>query len=234
MKKILYILFLFALLSSCSSGDNNKNTTSSIYDNGIPTITPGGQITVDTLVSFLRHFGKLNVCERTLRGDIIINDTLKIKKLLGKSYPRFLDKYTNRILKVPYDVNVKIGFDINEIASSIKVDGENCFIASKPTPKIDITGIDVRFDQEYREIGITRWDIDNMEFSSNWQSANVNERIQKIILNDRRDEFIDAVLTEAVTTILNGVRNRYQNINFRFDSSDPTPIFNEIPNPVIE
>lgn len=218
-------LILMLFISACSSGGKGNNP---------PTVTEGGKITKDTLVSYIRHYGKLNVCKRTLRQEIIINDTSKIKKLLGKAFPRWLDEYTDRILKVPYDVYVEIGFDVNEIAFSIKEEGSEEFTATKPTPIVDITGIYIRFDEELRKIGLLRWDISDEEFTSAWQAANVPELIKSQIAKNRKDEFLDAVVSEAVSTILNSVRNHYQNIDFKFEKTEKDPTFNEIPNPIID
>lgn len=218
-------LFMMLFISACSSGGNGNNP---------PIVTEDGKITKDTLVSYIRHYGKLNVCKRTLRQEFIINDTSKIKKLLGKAFPRWLDEYTDRILKVPYDVYVEIGFDVNEIAFSIKEEGSEVFTATKPTPIVDITGIYIRFDEELRKIGLLRWDISDEEFTSAWQAANVPALIKSQIAKDRKDEFLDAVVSEAVSTILNSVRNRYQNIDFKFEKTEKEPTFNEIPNPKID
>ena len=220
-------LFLMLFVCFCSSNNGGTPTAGSI-------VTDGGKVTKDTLVSFIRHYGKLNVCKKTLRQEIIINDTSKIKKLLGNAFPRWLDEYTDRILKVPYDVYVEIGFDVNEIAFSIKEEGTSEFTATKPTPIVDITGIYIRFDEELRKIGLLRWDISDEEFSSAWQDANVPALIKSQITKNRKDEFIDAVVSEAVSSILNSVRNRYRTIDFRFESAEKDPTFNEIPNPIIE
>lgn len=222
-------LFLMLYVSACSSNNGGGTPT------GGPIKTEGGNVTKDTLVSYIRHYGKLNVCKRTLRQEIIINDTSKIKKLLGKAFPRWLDEYTDRVLKVPYDVYVEISFDVNEIAFSInKEEGSEVFTATKPTPIVDITGIYIRFDEELRKIGLLRWDISDEEFTSAWQAANVPALIKSQIAKDRKDEFLDAVVSEAVSTILNSVRNRYQNIDFKFEKTEKDPTFNEIPNPIID
>ena len=154
--------------------------------------------------------------------------------MLENAFPSWLDEYTDRILKVPYDVYVEIGFDVNEIAFSIKEEGTSEFTATKPTPIVDITGIYIRFDEELRKIGLLRWDISDEEFSSAWQDANVPALIKSQITKNRKDEFIDAVVSEAVSSILNSVRNRYRTIDFRFESTEKDPTFNEIPNPIIE
>ena len=221
----LVALLLMLSVAACSSGGNGNNP---------PIVTSGGKITKDTLVSFIRHYGKLNVCKRTLRQEIIINDTSKIKKLLGKAFPLWLDEYTDRVLKVPYDVYVEIGFDVNEIAFSIKEEGSEEFTATKPTPIVDITGIYIRFDEELRKIGLLRWDISDEEFTSAWQAAKVPELIKSQIAKNRKDEFLDAVVSEAVSSILNSVRNRYQSIDFKFEKTEKDPTFNEIPNPIID
>ena len=225
---LIAILFLVAIIiPSCSSGDSTNSKTP-------PIVTSGGKVTRDTIVSYIRHYGKLNVFKKTLRQEIIINDTSKIKKLLGDYYPLFLDKYTNRILKVPYDVNATIGFDIGEIAMSVKEIDENKFTVAKPTPIVDITGILIRFDQEYRDIGTIRFDIESEEFNSAWQAANVPEQIKNQIAKERKDEFIDAVLAQTLGDILSAVRQRYPKIDFKFETEEKIPTFNEIPTPKIE
>lgn len=221
----LALLMLF--ISSCSSGDNNNSKTP-------PIVTSGGKITRDTLVSFIRHFGKLKVFEKTLRQEIIINDTSKIKKLLGTFYPLWLDKHTNRILKVPFDVYVSISFDIGEIALSVKETGDGKFSVPKPTPIVDITGIIVRFDQEYRDIGTIRFDIDDEEFDAAWQAANVPDMITTQIAKEQKDEFVDVALNEAVSDIINRIKKRYQSIDFKFEQEEQVPVFSEVPTPKIE
>lgn len=219
-------ILLMLIVLGCSSGDPKPT----------PPIPNGGEdnqvvikVTRDTLVSYLRHYGKLNVCKRTLRQEIEINDTSKIKKLLGKYYPMYLDKFTDRYLKVPYDVYVEIGFDINEIANSIKEIEQGHFTASRPTPIVEITGIYVRFDQELRKIGLTRWDIGNDEFAAAWEAANIPELIKSQVEGKRKDEFIDAVVMNTVSSVLNSVRNQYQGIEFNFEQTEQTPKFSEIP-----
>ena len=213
-------VLLMVIAYGCSSGGggNSNNSTP-------PLVPQGGKVTRDTLVSYIRHYGKLNVLKTTLRQEIIINDTSKIKKFLGDAYPLWLDKYTNRILKVPYEVNVEIGFDLGEIALSVKELGEKEFTVAKPTPIVEITGILIRFDQEYRDIGLTRWNITDEEFNAAWQSANVPELIKTQIAKERKDEFLDAVLAQTVSDILRSVRNRYQDIDFRFEPAEKEPTF---------
>jgi len=227
-KSIITIVsvLLMVIAYGCSSGGGNNSNNSTP-----PLVT---QVTRDTLVSFIRHYGKLNVLKTTLRQEIIINDTSKIKKFLGDAYPLWLDKYTNRILKVPYEVNVEIGFDLGEIALSVKEKGEKEFTVAKPTPIVEITGILIRFDQEYRDIGLTRWNITDAEFNAAWQSANVPELIKTQIAKERKDEFLDVVLAQTISEILSSVRNRYQDIDFKFEPAEKEPTFNEIPNPKIE
>lgn len=226
--QLLAPLILMLFISACSSsGSDNSGNTPSI-------VTSGGVITKDTLVSFIRHYGKLNVNDKTLRGEVIINDTSKIKKILGSYYPLFLDKYTNRILKVPYEVFVSIGVDISEIAFSIKDNGDGSFTASTPTPIITVTGIYIHFDQEYRDIGLIRSDISDNEFNSAWQAANVAETIKNQITKERKEEFIDETVSDAVSNILNQVRNRYKSIEFKFNQEDKTPTFDELPKPIIK
>ena len=222
-------LILMLFVSACSSSSNGGSNGNA----GTPIVTSDGKITTDTLVTFIQHYGKLNVCKRELRREITINDTSKIKKLLGGYYPNFLDKITNRILIVPYDIYVSISFDLGEITSSIREDGSGVFFASKPTPIVDVTGIYIRFDEEYRDIGTIRLDITDAEFSAAWRSENVPDLIKQQIA-DRKDEFLDAAVLEAVSSILNSVRNRYRNIEFKFESTEKAPTFNEIPNPIIE
>ena len=221
-------LFIMLFISACSSSNGGGTPT------GGPIVAEGGKVTRDTLVSFIRHYGKLNVLKTTLRQEIIINDTSKIKKFLGDAYPLWLDKYTNRILKVPHEVNVEIGFDLGEIALSVKEKGEKEFTVAKPTPIVEITGILIRFDQEYRDIGLTRWNITDAEFNAAWQSANVPELIKTQIAKERKDEFLDVVLAQTISEILSSVRNRYQGIDFKFEPAEKEPTFNEIPNPKIE
>ena len=156
-------LFIMLFISACSSSNGGGTST------GGPIVTEDGKVTRDTLVSFIRHYGKLNVRNITLRQEIDINDTSKIKKLLGDYYPLWLDKHLNRILKVPYEATVTIGFDLGEIALSVKETGENKFSVSKPTPIVDITNLIIRFDQEYRDIGTLRSDIETGEFNAAWQ-----------------------------------------------------------------
>ncbi|MBQ9214324.1 MAG: hypothetical protein IJ150_10360, partial [Bacteroidales bacterium] len=201
---------------------------------GGPIVTEDGKVTRDTLVSFIRHYGKLNVRNITLRQEIDINDTSKIKKLLGDYYPLWLDKHLNRILKVPYEATVTIGFDLGEIALSVKETGENKFSVSKPTPIVDITNLIIRFDQEYRDIGTLRSDIETGEFNAAWQEKNVPERIKSEISKERKDVFIDAVLNENINNILSSVKKRYQGIDLNFESAEREPVFSEIPKPIIE
>lgn len=220
----LALLMLF--ISSCSSGDNRSKTP--------PIVTSGGKVTRDTLVSYIRHYGDLKVLNKPLRDEIIINDTSKIKKLLGDYYPLWLDQHLNRILKVPYEVTVSVEFDLGEIALSVKEIGENKFSVSKPTPIVNISNLIVLYDQEYRDIGTFRFDINNMEFNSAWQEANVPERIKSQITKERKDEFIDALLAETVSDMVSNIRNRYQDIDFKFESAEHEPVFSEIPTPKIE
>ena len=185
------LLMLIVLGCSSVGGDNSSKSTLP------PLITQGGKVTRDTLVSFIRHYGKLNVLEKSLRGEIVINDVSKIKKLLGDYYPLWADNYLNRVLIVPYDVYVKIGFDLGEIAFSVKELEEGKFTASKPTPIVDITGIIIRYDEEYRDIGTFRLDVNSKEFADAWRDANVPELIKSQVCKERKDEFIDAVLVQT-------------------------------------
>ena len=223
---IVASVLLVLLVWGCSSGGSNNSNS--------PIVTQGGKVTRDTLVSFIRHYGKLNVLEKSLSGEIVINDTSKIKKLLGDYYPLWADKYFNRILKVPYDVYVKIGFDLGEIAFSVKEVDEGKFTVAKPTPIVDITGIIIRFDKEYRDIGTLRFDVDSKEFAEAWQDANVPELIKSQVCKERKDEFIDAVLAQTVSDIVSRVRRKYKNIDFKFETVEQAPVFSEIPTPKIE
>ncbi len=224
---LLITLSVMLFVSSCTSGDSTNSKTP-------PIVTPDGKVTRDTIVSYIRHYGKLKVLNKSLRRDIIINDTSKIKKLLGDYYPQWMDAHTNRILQVPFDVYVSIGFDIGEIALSVKEVGENKFTVPKPTPIVEITGIVVRFDEEIRKIGTLRFDIEDEEFDAAWQAANVPDMIKTLIAKERKDEFIDVILAETVSDIVSSIRNRYQDIDFKFESAEQEPVFSEIPKPVIE
>lgn len=234
MKKIIKIalaLIMIAGVWACSGGGNSSS-------DGTPSSAAtdyNGKPTRDSLVSLINHYGKINVLEETVHQSIsIIDDTSSFVKWFGRNMPPIKANLLKRRLEVPYEVYVKVGFDIGEIANSVRELDENKFTIAKPRPIITISGIEVLWPQELREIGYLRTNIDDKEFSDYWREVGIPEKIKRTLEKDRKDEFIDAPIAQAKGKILGLVRGQYRDIEIQFDDVNQVPKYEEIPLPKIE
>ena len=229
--KIALALIVIVGVWACSGGGNSSSdgTPSSVATDY------SGKPTRDSLVSLINHYGKINVLEKTFNQSIpIIYDTSSFVKWFGRNLPSIKANLLNRRLEVPYVVYVKVGFDIGEIANSVRELDENKFTIAQPRPIITISGIEVLWTQELRDIGYLRSNIDDKEFSEQWREAGIPEKIKRTLEKDRKDEFIDATIAQAKGTILGLVRGQYRDIEIQFDDVNQVPKYEEIPLPKIE